>query len=98
MAHPLGDWADLGACRDLPRRERVRLFLSAEPFSPAESETAPVAKAVCARCRVKGECLAAVTADEEARSEGEPVVFRWGVAGGLLARERDLLVDARLAG
>lgn len=79
-------------CRRLPQRDRLRLFFP-EPFSPEETEVAPIAKQVCGSCPVTAECLAWTIADENDRSSGEPVVFRFGIAGGLLARERDDLAN-----
>lgn len=85
-------WVNRAACRQLPRSQRSTLFFP-QPFSPEEDEWAPVAKRVCNGCPVRVECLAWTIADEDARSAGEPTVFRWGIAGGLLARERDALPD-----
>lgn len=70
------DWS-LAACRGLPSS----LFFAEHGDSPSVSE----ARAVCATCPIRVECL------DYAVSNGE----RWGVWGGLTPQERR---PGRLAG
>jgi WhiB family redox-sensing transcriptional regulator len=82
MQLPLA-WQERGRCRDLD----TDLF-----YPPLDSETAhqrrareTVAKAVCASCPVRVECLAWAIASGE----------QLGVWGGLNERERELLAGPR---
>ncbi len=69
------DWHEQAACRDAD----PELFFP-EPSSAAYTETT-AAKQVCARCPVRIECLADVTAWERPG-------HRYGVAGGRTVNER----------
>jgi hypothetical protein len=66
----LDSWEDLAACRG-----RTALFYAEDSFS------ARLAVAVCARCRVRAECLADAVAVEL-------VTGVYGVRGGLTPAER----------
>ncbi|MQA14715.1 MAG: hypothetical protein GEV09_11230 [Pseudonocardiaceae bacterium] len=75
------DWHCQAACRDV-RRE---LFF---PEHPGAAEQVREAKDVCARCPVRAECLTDVMAWERPG-------YRYGVVGGLSARERQQLARSR---
>ena len=71
-------WFEQAACR----QEDLRLFFEPENESQAQrAERVRAAKAVCRWCPVRGECLAFALAEQE----------RYGVWGGLTARERSTL-------
>ena len=62
----------------LPRRGRTRtLFFPAAESGPARDAQVAAAKAVCARCPVRAECLAEALAR-----------IPYGIAGGLTEHER----------
>ena len=67
------DWRALGACRD----EDPELFFPISAMGPA-AEQAAAAKAVCARCRVRSQCLAFALANRQ----------DYGVWGGKTEEER----------
>lgn len=78
-----GDWTLAAACVD----EDVNTFFPDNRRAIADGR---VAKAICAGCEVRTECLADALA---------PPIERFGVRGGLSAYERDeLLKKARKAG
>ena len=76
MAMPNAEWMELGACRSV----NARLFFAPEEKEPRELrfERERQAKAVCADCVVKDECLAYALRNRE----------RMGVWGGLTEVER----------
>lgn len=71
-AGPRNDWEKLAACRD---RNVEDLFF------PARGGSCRPAKAICAECPVRADCLSAAIANDE----------RDGVWGGLNTEERDRL-------
>ena len=71
----LGQWADHAGCRSL----------NADLFFPETTNDEAAAKAVCAACPVRSECL------EHALAASEP----YGIWGGLTLRERRLLRRSR---
>ena len=74
-------WMQHGACRGLSHADADRLFFPARGDSTAE------AKAICARCPVRNECL------EYALEHHE----KFGIWGGLSERERRRLRRQRMA-
>lgn len=76
-------WQDLGRCRDLD----PELFFP--PLEPEASDQRQArertAKAVCAACRVRSECLTWALRNHE----------RLGVWGGTTERERRMLASSR---
>lgn len=74
------DWLDRAACRD----EDPELFFPLTDMGPGAQQTAQ-AKAVCARCPVRAECL------ESALANG----LDYGIFGGMTERERRSLVRER---
>jgi WhiB family redox-sensing transcriptional regulator len=74
-------WMRHGACRGLARADADRLFFPARGDSTAE------AKAVCAACQVRAECLQYALEHNE----------KFGIWGGLSERERRRLRRARRA-
>jgi WhiB family redox-sensing transcriptional regulator len=70
-------WMEYAACREVP----------ADLFFPEKGESNRPAKAICARCPVRGECL------EAALDRGE----NFGVFGGLSPRERMALRSEGMA-
>lgn len=77
MTDFLNGWGDLAACKD----EEPELFFPISDVGPGARQTAQ-AKAVCARCPVRAECLA------YALDNG----LDHGVFGGTTATEREKLV------
>lgn len=78
----LGDWASLGACQD----SDPDLFFPIATSGPALQQMAE-AKAVCARCPVRVDCLSyALDTGQDA-----------GVWGGASAEERQEIRSARAA-
>jgi WhiB family redox-sensing transcriptional regulator len=71
--HP--DWFAFAECRGLTTADRDDLFF------PAQGESTAPAKAICATCPVRAECL------DYAQTHGE----FWGIWGGTDARERSRL-------
>jgi len=71
----LGPWADLASCRSL----------SPELFFPETANDEDAAKAVCAGCPVRLDCM------EHALAASEP----YGIWGGMTLRERRLERRAR---
>lgn len=75
-------WQDLGRCRDL---DPELFFPPLEPESTDQRQTRErTAKAVCAACQVRRECLSWAVANHE----------RLGVWGGTTERERRGLTAA----
>lgn len=68
-------WRDLAECRGM----------GPALFYPAQGEPMDNAKAVCAECPVRAECL------EDALANCE----QWGVWGGLSERQRDRMRQRR---
>lgn len=73
-------------CRDLPESERDRVFF------PSSGTGYKRAKAICGTCRDRTACR------DLALSFEIPGELRYGIWGGLSARERDRLVDETEAG
>lgn len=73
MTDSLTGWSDLAACKD----EEPELFFPVSEVGPGARQTAQ-AKAVCARCPVRSECLG------YALDNG----LDYGVFGGATADER----------
>ena len=71
-------WLQQAACRGL----------DPELFYPERKQRTTNAKAVCADCPVRQECLDDAMANETQR-------WRHGIFGGLTAQERDLLVRGK---
>lgn len=66
------NWRDAAACQ----------YVDAELFFPAKGGNVRPAKRICARCRVRAECLAWALATPERLD---------GIWGGMTARERSRL-------
>jgi WhiB family redox-sensing transcriptional regulator len=80
MKDSMFDWAELAACKD----EEPELFFPLSDLGPGARQTAQ-AKAVCARCPVRSECLG------YALDHG----LDHGVFGGTTADERRRLARVR---
>jgi WhiB family redox-sensing transcriptional regulator len=80
MENTMLGWAELAACKD----EEPELFFAASDVGPGARQNAQ-AKAVCARCPVRSECLG------YALDNG----LDHGVFGGTTATERRRLVRAK---
>jgi WhiB family redox-sensing transcriptional regulator len=73
-------WQDHAACRDLDQR---LFFEAAHEGSSHRALRVRTAKAVCAGCPVRGECLSFALSGPE----------RYGIWGGLTAGERALVAQ-----
>ena len=82
-AEPENDWRTQAACRGID----PEFFFSSEdlPNKQERLERETAAKAVCARCTVRSECLSYALAAGE----------RYGIWGGLNPQERRAAVRAR---
>ena len=85
LVEPENDWRSNAVCRGMD----PELFFSPESFESKQEkdEREVVAKAACARCDVRSECL------DYAIKAGE----RYGIWGGLTEQERRAVVRRRSA-
>lgn len=85
LVEPENDWRNEAACRGMD----PELFFSPDLFETKQEkdEREAVAKAACARCNVRSQCLEyAIKAQE-----------RYGIWGGLTEQERRAVVRRRSA-
>lgn len=68
-------------CRDLPKEERDKVFF------PIAGNGYKIAKSICGGCLDRDDCLALALSFEV------PGEDRYGIWGGLSARERERLVE-----
>ncbi|HVL80680.1 MAG TPA: WhiB family transcriptional regulator [Actinomycetota bacterium] len=85
QVEPENDWRNQAACRGMD----PELFFSPDSFETKQGKDGreDIAKAACARCEVRAECL------EYAIKAGE----RYGIWGGLTEQERRAVVRRRTA-